>query len=113
MKLKSDKEVQAAQHEVDVLSLLSHRNIVGYYNNYVDSEVMYIEMEYANGGTLSHLIGLQQQPFPEVIRGYDVIIWYVIPGFVNGLTTITILCSNMDGDLLHRMIMNELNLLSN
>ena len=65
--------MQAAQHEVDVLSLLSHRNIVGYYNNYVDSEVMYIEMEYANGGTLSHLIGLQQQPFPEVICGYGVI----------------------------------------
>ncbi|KAL5256617.1 hypothetical protein ACHWQZ_G011760 [Mnemiopsis leidyi] len=71
VKLKSDKEVQAAQHEVDVLSLLSHRNIVGYYNNYVDSEVMYIEMEYANGGTLSHLIGLQQQPFPE-----EEVLWY-------------------------------------
>ena len=66
MKLKSEKEIQAAQHEVDVLSLLSHRNIVGYYNNYVDSDVMYIEMEYANGGTLSHLIGVQQQPFSEV-----------------------------------------------
>jgi NIMA (never in mitosis gene a)-related kinase len=69
VKLKSEKEIQAAQHEVDVLSLLSHRNIVGYYNNYVDSDVMYIEMEYANGGTLSQLIGVQQQPFSEVTMG--------------------------------------------
>lgn len=66
MKLKSEKEIQAAQHEVDVLSLMSHRNIVGYYNNYVDNDVMYIEMEYANGGTLLHLINNQQQSFSEV-----------------------------------------------
>ncbi|XP_063695269.1 serine/threonine-protein kinase Nek9-like [Bolinopsis microptera] len=71
VKLKSDKEIQAAQHEVDVLSLLSHRNIVGYYNNYVDSDVMYIEMEYANGGTLSHLICAQQQSFAE-----EEVLWY-------------------------------------
>ena len=56
----------AAQHEVDVLSLLSHRNIVGYYNNYVDNDLMYIEMEYANGGTLSQLIVNQQNLFAEV-----------------------------------------------
>ena len=52
---------------MDVLSLLTHRNIVGYYNNYVDVDVMYIEMEYANGGTLGDLINAQgETPFSEV-----------------------------------------------
>ena len=90
MKLKSDKEIQAAQHEVDVLSLLSHRNIVGYYNNYVDSDVMYIEMEYANGGTLSHLICAQQQSFAEVMSWF--INLEVNSIAINGLagTTVTI-----------------------
>ena len=58
--------MQSAQHEVDVLSLLNHRNVVGYYNNYVDVDVMYIEMEYANGGNLSQLLADQEQHMPEV-----------------------------------------------
>ena len=66
VKLRSEKEITAAEHEVDVLSLFSHRNIVGYYNNYVDNDVMYIEMEYANGGTLNQLILNQQNLFSEV-----------------------------------------------
>ena len=50
------------------------RNIIGYYNNYVDLDVMYIEMEYANGGTLSQLISQQEQSFTEVRYNWGVLV---------------------------------------
>ena len=47
---KSNKNVEeSALHEIEILSLLNHDNIVTYYNHYIDDESLFIEMEYANG----------------------------------------------------------------
>lgn len=45
----SDKEEKDAEKEVEILSLLDHTNIITYYNHFVDSGKLLIEMEYANG----------------------------------------------------------------
>ena len=45
----SDKETRDSANEVDILSLLDHANIITYYNHFVDSGTLLIEMEYANG----------------------------------------------------------------
>lgn len=45
----SDKEGKDAEKEVEILSLLDHTNIITYYNHFIDSGKLLIEMEYANG----------------------------------------------------------------
>ncbi|KAL4236853.1 Serine/threonine-protein kinase Nek8 [Mactra antiquata] len=45
-------ERQAALNEVKVLSMLSHPNIIEYYENFLEDKAMMIVMEYAPGGTL-------------------------------------------------------------
>ena len=49
-----------------IFSVAIENNALGYYNNYVDNDVMYIEMEYANGGTLLQLINNQPDSLAEV-----------------------------------------------
>ncbi|XP_071962809.1 serine/threonine-protein kinase Nek9-like isoform X2 [Antedon mediterranea] len=52
--------------------MLNHANIVTYYNHFLDAETLFIEMEYANGGTLYEKINNQNgQLFAE-----EVVIWY-------------------------------------
>ena len=45
-----------AQNEIDILAMLNHANIITYYNHFVDESALFIEMEYANGKTLSRKI---------------------------------------------------------
>ena len=47
------KEVffQAALNEVKVLSMLSHPNIIEYYENFLEDKALMIVMEYAEGKT--------------------------------------------------------------
>ena len=35
--------------EIEILSLLNHANIVAYFNNFMDDNLLLIEMEYCNG----------------------------------------------------------------
>ncbi|KAF6019751.1 NEK8 [Bugula neritina] len=42
----------AALNEVKVLSILSHPNIIKYYENFLEQAALMIVMEYAEGGTL-------------------------------------------------------------
>ena len=49
LKRLSDRETNDSDKEVEILSLLDHANIITYYNHYVDSGLLLIEMEYANG----------------------------------------------------------------
>nr|XP_022317954.1 serine/threonine-protein kinase Nek8-like [Crassostrea virginica] len=46
------EERQAALNEVKVLSMLSHPNIIQYYENFLEDKALMIVMEYAQGGTV-------------------------------------------------------------
>jgi len=47
---------QETQNEVMILKSLSHVNIVKYYDTFVEDEILYIVMEYADAGDLSKVI---------------------------------------------------------
>ncbi|XP_072031366.1 serine/threonine-protein kinase Nek9-like isoform X2 [Amphiura filiformis] len=68
----SDKAKRDTQNEIDILSLLAHANIIMYYNHFVDEQSLFIEMEYANGGTLYEKI-VQQN---DNLFGEEIVIWY-------------------------------------
>ncbi len=61
----SDEEKDSTFNEVEILSLLDHFNIISYYNHFFDDYTLYIEMEYANGGTLFEKIRDAKELFPE------------------------------------------------
>ncbi|XP_066935662.1 serine/threonine-protein kinase Nek9-like [Clytia hemisphaerica] len=62
----SDKERTGALNEVEILSLLDHINVVAYYNHFFDGASLFIEMEYANDGSLHHkIISRDGKLFPE------------------------------------------------
>eukprot|EP00794_Sanderia_malayensis_P005949 gene5949-6639_t len=67
----SEEEKDSTFNEVEILSLLDHINIIAYYNHFFDDVTLYIEMEYANGGTLFEKIRDQKSPIPE-----DECLWY-------------------------------------
>ncbi|KAH3849775.1 serine/threonine-protein kinase Nek8-like [Dreissena polymorpha] len=52
-------ERQAALNEVIVLSMLSHPNIIEYYENFLEDKALMIVMEYAQGGTLNDYLQSQ------------------------------------------------------
>lgn len=45
-------ERQVALNEANVLRMLNHPNIIGYYDNFVEDKALMIVMEYAEGGTI-------------------------------------------------------------
>ena len=53
-----ERGVSESKNEVQLLSLLQHPSIIAYYTHFVDprSNALYIEMEYAEHGTLHHRI---------------------------------------------------------
>lgn len=60
------KEREEAKKEVKVLSQMHHPNIVTYRESFEDSGIMYIVMDYCDGGDLYSRINKQRgQPFPE------------------------------------------------
>ncbi|ELT98381.1 hypothetical protein CAPTEDRAFT_123865 [Capitella teleta] len=68
----SEKERRDAQNEIDILSILNHANITSYYNHFLDGEMLLIEMEYANGGTLHDKIMEERHLLPE-----EDVLWYL------------------------------------
>lgn len=46
------EERQAALNEVKVLSMLSHPNIIAYFDSFLEDKALMIAMEYAQGGTI-------------------------------------------------------------
>lgn len=50
------EERQAALNEVKVLSMLSHPNIIQYYENFLEDKALMIVMEYAQGLPLEILL---------------------------------------------------------
>ena len=62
----TEKDRTGALNEVEILSLLDHINVVAYYNHFFDGASLFIEMEYANDGSLHHkIIGRDGDLFPE------------------------------------------------
>ncbi len=52
--VRNPRTAKEVENEIEILSLLSHPNIIGYLNHYVDDNMLYIEMEYANGKKIMH-----------------------------------------------------------
>lgn len=45
-----------AMNEVEIFSKLHHPNIINYYGNFIKENTLFIEMEYADGGTLNTVL---------------------------------------------------------
>lgn len=61
----SASERQLTLNEVSILSKLDHPHIIGYYDSFEEEGTLMIEMEYADGGTLSQFLELRNKPFDE------------------------------------------------
>ncbi|BES95101.1 NIMA-related kinase [Nesidiocoris tenuis] len=62
----SAAERQMALNEVEVLSVLHHPNIISYLGSFEADGMLVIEMEYADGGTLSQYISRAKSPIHEL-----------------------------------------------
>jgi len=50
-----------AKNEVKVLSMLSHPNIISYFDSFEEEGTLWIEMEYADGGTLGQYLAKDKE----------------------------------------------------
>jgi serine/threonine protein kinase len=51
--LEKDPENQASiLHEIKTVSKLSHPNVINYLHSFIDNGLLYLVMEYCNGGSL-------------------------------------------------------------
>ncbi|XP_069125944.1 serine/threonine-protein kinase Nek8-like [Argopecten irradians] len=67
------EERQAALNEVKVLSMLSHPNIIQYFENFLEDKALMIAMEYAQGGTLSEVL---QQRNNNLLEEEDILKYF-------------------------------------
>ncbi|KAM8920782.1 serine/threonine-protein kinase Nek9 isoform 5-T5 [Pelodytes ibericus] len=69
----SEKERRDALNEIVILSLLQHDNIIAYYNHFLDSSTLLIELEYCNGGNLfDKIVRQKDQLFQE-----EMVLWFL------------------------------------
>ncbi|XP_012945754.1 serine/threonine-protein kinase Nek9 [Aplysia californica] len=68
----NEKQRRDSQNEIDILSFVNHANIISYYNHFVDEDTLFIEMEYANGGTLYDKVSSCTKLWPE-----KDVLWYL------------------------------------
>lgn len=61
----NENEKELSLNEVEVISKLHHPNIITYYGSFIKKETLFIEMEYANGGTLAQALTETPEYFPE------------------------------------------------
>lgn len=52
-------------NEIRILSILNHENIIKYYGSFLWRDKLYIEMEYADAGTLDSFLNSLNIPLPE------------------------------------------------
>lgn len=45
----SDKERRDVMNEISILSILEHKNIIAYFNHFMDKNTLLTELEYCNG----------------------------------------------------------------
>nr|CAD2209380.1 unnamed protein product [Meloidogyne enterolobii] len=61
----NNSERQMALNEVNLLSRLDHPHIIAFYDSFEEDGTLMIEMEYADGGTLSQLLSHLTEPLIE------------------------------------------------
>ncbi|KAL7079544.1 hypothetical protein ACQ4LE_001766, partial [Meloidogyne hapla] len=61
----NNSERQMALNEVNLLSRLDHPHIIAFYDSFEEDGTLMIEMEYADGGTLSQLLANLTEPLIE------------------------------------------------
>ncbi|KAF7637946.1 Protein kinase domain-containing protein [Meloidogyne graminicola] len=62
----NNSERQMALNEVNLLSKLDHPHIIAFYDSFEEDGTLMIEMEYADGGTLSQLLFELTEPLIEL-----------------------------------------------
>ncbi|KAJ6641122.1 Serine/threonine-protein kinase Nek8, partial [Pseudolycoriella hygida] len=75
-------EKDLALNEVEVFSKLHHPNIICYIGSFVRGNVLLIEMEYANGGTLAQILS-QKEPHDFMSERYILTIFEQITSAIN------------------------------
>ena len=76
------RQQQECYREVSILKKVSHRNIIKYYSSFLDKEILYIIMEYAELGDLYSLI----KHYKKHSRYFDEIdLWKISLEILNGL----------------------------
>lgn len=69
----SERERRDVMNEISILSILEHKNIIAYFNHFMDKNTLLIELEYCNGGNLYDKIVQQKgELFNE-----EVVVWYL------------------------------------
>lgn len=64
--LMNVNERMMAINEIKVLSILKHKNIVTFFNNYEYNSKLFIEMEYCSGGNLADFLSSLSKPMKEM-----------------------------------------------
>lgn len=75
-------EREMAMNEVEIFSKLHHPNIISYYDSFIRNETLLIEMEFADGGTLAHLIA-DREPNERIPERQVLIIFEQIVSAIN------------------------------
>uniref|UniRef100_A0A1I8AWB2 non-specific serine/threonine protein kinase n=1 Tax=Meloidogyne hapla TaxID=6305 RepID=A0A1I8AWB2_MELHA len=91
----NNSERQMALNEVNLLSRLDHPHIIAFYDSFEEDGTLMIEMEYADGGTLSQLLANLTEPLIET---------EAIDMFEQMVSAVSYL---HDHDILHRKMSNE------
>lgn len=64
----NEKDKRSAESEVEFLRVITGPTIIKFYESFIENQVIYIVMEYAEGGSLADLIRhhmISKTPFDE------------------------------------------------
>ena len=89
------EERQAALTEVRVLSMLSHPNIIEYYENFLEDKALMIVMEYAQGYRLHFMFLFQLVLLVLVLSMYSIVIHIALVSF-NTIQCVHVYVNNID-----------------
>lgn len=56
LKILNAKHRKESLQEVQLLKRLSHQNMIKYYNSFLEKDILFIVMEYAEGGDLQQVV---------------------------------------------------------
>ena len=101
---KKDAHNYHCTAQVEVLSVLSHPNVIGYFDSKVEDKALIISMEYASGGTLADYLQRQTSPLPEseVSATWTCIIYYYLIIYNDNIISLYIL-THLVVSLLYRL----------